>query len=1000
MLYSTGWGQAPTVAQYSTDDGLIQSQVRAILQDKQGYLWLGTHRGVSRFDGREFLNFEPSQKSDELIGTFISGILEDQKGNLWFASDQGLSKYDGLRFTNFQQQDGLSSNRILCLHQRTNGDIWIGTREAGLTIYKNGTFTKNPIRWPVSQVKRSINSILEDQNNTIWLGTDDGLWTLEENTLVQVETPFLPGGTRVLSLLKLEETLWVGTNVGLFAMDGGNFRSFSEKDGLPDNSVFCLQTDALGRLWAGTGEGIAFLSKGKFEQLLGSNQLAYNIRSSTLDREGNLWFGTEGGGAFRLSQGLFSLFNLGNGLSSNLPKSFLEDGRGNIWISTVDKGISIYDGRNFRYLTESNGLGSNDIVFSTKDSQGRFWFASYTNGLSMYDGQFHAYSTQHGLASNAVYGLTFDAEGNLWIGTDKGLNHWNLTTDEITHTTVEGGLIDNTIYYLRFDQDSTLWMGTPRGICRRLSDGTFIRDSIANNVLTILEDHRHHMWLATASGLIHYDGESFRPIRLEEGLGQTEPLPSGANTVIAILLDGHTLWVGTEDGLFVLDLDKYYEQPDQEGYLRHLTRKDGLPSLEINANAAFGDSKGFIWFGTNEGAARINPLDLTKEAQKPEVKPLVHITKVQPPAGIDSWAESGYLLDPVTQLPKNLKLPHSSNRLEVAFSGIFLTNPKGLKYQVWLEGLDTTWTSTTNSSATYANLAPGDYTFKVRVTSSDVDFTQPATFSFSIKPAIYQTWPFRLALIGLMGMIGLVIYWVLSSRTKRKREEERMKNKAEKLALEHQALYAMMNPHFTFNALQSIQFFIMKQDKIAATRFLSSFAKLIRKNLESTKSEFIALGEEVERLNLYLGLEKMRFKDKFNYKVTVEPDIDLAETQIPPMILQPYVENSIKHGIMPLEAEGEIAVDVIKRDEDHLLIRIIDNGIGVEASKARRANRPNQHVSKGMQITQDRLALFGKMTRKEHGVEIKELYHPDGSIAGTEVTMLLPLAIGHGLTFD
>ena len=178
---------------------------------------------------------------------------------------------------------------------------------------------------------------------------------------------------------------------------------------------------------------------------------------------------------------------------------------------------------------------------------------------------------------------------------------------------------------------------------------------------------------------------------------------------------------------------------------------------------------------------------------------------------------------------------------------------------------------------------------------------------------------------------------------------------------------------------------------MAASKFLSQFAKLVRKNLESTRSDFITLEEEVSRLDLYLSLEKMRFKDKFDYEVKIDPQIEIHETVLPPMIFQPYVENSIKHGINPLPNGGKILVEIQKRDDDHLFVRIRDNGIGITASQAKRANRPQDHVSRGMQITRDRLALFAKMSGKSHEVETREIENPDGTIGGTEVTMLLPL---------
>jgi LytS/YehU family sensor histidine kinase len=246
-------------------------------------------------------------------------------------------------------------------------------------------------------------------------------------------------------------------------------------------------------------------------------------------------------------------------------------------------------------------------------------------------------------------------------------------------------------------------------------------------------------------------------------------------------------------------------------------------------------------------------------------------------------------------------------------------------------------------------------------------------------------------MIGIIAAIAYGIYFALQERAAQQREQAQIQTKADSLQLEQQALYAMMNPHFTFNALQSIQYFIMVQDKMSATKFLTQFAKLVRMNLDSSKSQFISLNDEIERLKLYLSLEKMRFQDKFDYALEVDEEIDKSETLIPPMILQPFVENSLKHGIMPLEGNGEISVHIQEEDENTLLVSIRDNGIGISASKKMKADRPNDHVSQGMTITQDRLKLFSKTTGKAYTIDFEEVEKEDGTIGGTLVRIRLPM---------
>ncbi|MEL7339546.1 MAG: histidine kinase, partial [Bacteroidota bacterium] len=338
------------------------------------------------------------------------------------------------------------------------------------------------------------------------------------------------------------------------------------------------------------------------------------------------------------------------------------------------------------------------------------------------------------------------------------------------------------------------------------------------------------------------------------------------------------------------------------------------------------------------------------------------------------------------------ELDYTDNQLDFSFIGISLKSPQQVEYKYRLRGND--WSrSTRQTTVAITNLSPGTYTFEVtaKKEGESWDFDNFDSYTFTIASPFYASWWFITLVILAVLAIAYYIYAVYANRRRQQREEQRIRNQAEKLALEHQALYAMMNPHFTFNALQSIQFFIHRQDKKAANKFLSSFAKLVRKNLESTQSDTITLGEEVERLKLYLSLEKMRFPEKFDYVVKVEPGLDLSDTEIPPMLLQPFVENSIKHGIMSLETDGLIEVKIESHGEDHLRVRIEDNGIGIVESKKRQANRPKDHVSKGMQITMDRLALFARMSGKEYSLDIDEIKGDQEQVEGTRVDMILPL---------
>ena len=993
LITSPAWlpAQVYNVTRYATEHGLVQSQVMAIMQDRKGFLWLGTHRGVDLFDGNSFQHIGTDEG---LAGNFLRAIVQDQDGHVWMASDGGITHFDGVRFTQLtsqRQPHRLLEDDVQALLRDQQGRIWIGYSSRGFSLWTGDSLLHNPYPWPQGSEEHTILSLFEDRRGRVWIGTRTGLyWQEGEGPIQRLSPQPFARGTEIYALLEDQDgLLWIGTQRGVWLWDGQQLRQQALPGNSPeDQAVYCMTQEASGQIWLGTGNGILryregqFLRPGRRDRLL-----EYQMRSALVDDEGNIWFGTDGGGLRKVTEGIFESYDMKDDLTSNLAKSFLEDDRGRIWISAKDRGIAVYDGEG---VTETysgqDGLGGDAICTSYEDSRGHFWFASYNGTLTRYDGQaFQAYDRSDGLEANAVYWVSEGPDRRLWVGTDNGIFRFDGQRFSGRYTTREG-LLSNTVYSMLRDPSGRMWIGTAEGLCR-WEAGTFTTlpapGKVGPNVITLLQDPQQRVWVGSAAGLACFVDDTAYWLKISDA--------SGAHTVVALVIEADRyLWVGTENGVYRLDLQAY-QTGATEADFDHFTQKDGLPSLECNANAAFVDANGDLWIGTAEGAIHKPAGTQRREAVIP---PRIYITQVR-----TSRAAAGEAFAYPANgagLPPRMALPYTDNRLIFEYIGLSLKSPRQVEYKFRLDPLDDDWqpyTSTRQTSVFYPNLDPGTYTFQVaaRRESDPWDFTRFAEYTFTISPPFWATWWF-IALMGLLlAGLGWSIYYVIHTRRQRVQEERRIRNTAEKLQLEHQALYAMMNPHFTFNALQSIQYFIHRQDKKAANKFLSSFAKLVRKNLESTKVDVISLGEELDRLQLYLSLEKMRFPEKFDYQITVDPEVDQSGIQLPPMLLQPFVENSIKHGIMALEHDGLIEIIVEPVDDDYLRIRIRDNGIGITASKARRADRPSDHVSKGMQITQDRLALFARMSQKRYSLEFHELKDASDQVAGTEVEMVLPL---------
>ena len=402
-------------------------------------------------------------------------------------------------------------------------------------------------------------------------------------------------------------------------------------------------------------------------------------------------------------------------------------------------------------------------------------------------------------------------------------------------------------------------------------------------------------------------------------------------------------------------------------------------------NSSFIDKKGFLWFGTASGLVTYNPKLRRESFSSPHIilkNILINYQYIDYKKYSDGTNRNG--------LPINLRLPFSKNNLTFEIDGVSLSNYPGMKFQYWLEGQGTGWSPlNANTTVTYNSLPAGTYILHARSVDSRGNVSAEIKFQFLIKQAFYKTWWF----IGLTSVLLIfVIYRIFQFRLKREREineKETLEYKSRLLTLEQKSLNASMNRHFIFNSLNSIQYFINTQDRLSANRFLTNFAKLIRKNLDSSDDgSLVPLSQELERLELYMSLESMRFKDRFEYKINCPEGIDAESIIIPAMMLQPFIENSIIHGILPDEDKiGLIEVN-ITLEKDLLIIEIDDNGVGIETSINSKLNYDGDHRSQGMEITTKRIELLKKLSNRYFElIGPIQINNNDSSIKGTRVTL-------------
>ncbi|RYG11039.1 MAG: diguanylate cyclase, partial [Chitinophagaceae bacterium] len=427
------------------------------------------------------------------------------------------------------------------------------------------------------------------------------------------------------------------------------------------------------------------------------------------------------------------------------------------------------------------------------------------------------------------------------------------------------------------------------------------------------------------------------------------------NIINKLFVKGEYLWAISNNGVNRISFKNNKITINSFDYANDLL-SDDLNDLFIDDNTAY--------FATNNGLVYFN-FNLTSQVKSAPKIYISSITHNKVPLDLSS---SSFSFEP------------EEHNIVLNYGAVDFKN-KQITYRYRLKA-DVKWTETKNRRLELSALEPDTYAFEVSAKSQDNQWSEPAKIHFELEKHFWQTWWFFSILIVVGGSLLYVVTVNITKRQKNKEQEQLLlKNKT--LMLEQRALQAMMNPHFVFNVMNSIQHYINTSNTSLANRVLTGFAKLIRKNLEICTKSYINLEEEVDYLNLYLSLEKYRFGDKFKYQISIDPQIDKEESFIPSMLLQPFIENAIWHGIMPLEEGGEVAININLKEEGYLQINIIDNGVGIENSLSQ---KKSGHQSKGMDLTQERINLLNKIEAKPIQLSIKQ-----NGKSGTIVTILVPL---------
>jgi streptogramin lyase len=1032
------------VINWTMEDGLSAAGAHTMIKDAKGFLWIGSDGGgFCRFDGATFKEYRPDPNDRNTINSDrITSFTEDSLKNIWIGTDKGLSRYDfkADTFTNFTP---LSSATAIHITMSSGIVAPIGsTKDAIFCLEPGGWITAFDIhtlkRSPIVHVSKDM-SVLWNTNKSFFDAGSNSIWMLSGGTLEQpgggIQQIFLdngkpkeytwpwlrknvtqhPHGAEDMVYDSERNSIWINSDDGLlqFSLKDKQFYHIDALNDLTNSKAYergvGIDVDRNGRVWFSTFYNGIFIYDPKSNAgrpVFSDPALQKKAGDANLhlycDQDGIVW--TSNWGEFGIYEILphnpaFERFTANpkkkDSLSNPAINRIIAAANGEVWMGTKD-GLNIFDTKTdkFQVLRQRDlpGIRGNHIVPVYVDSiRQKAWIRSTIAAsepqMDLYEmdlktRQCKPIVLRDGtklLDSFSVMSDWFRPYKNGLIFCDEGHGIFEIKENSLFADLVVPMkslysamvLAEDRFIFLRgfgsapnvtFENKNGKWIKTPH-----------LFDSLEAGIFYNRKDQTY--WVSFKSQLAHYskDLRKIKTYRQADGY-------NGAHNML--LDDDDNLW-------FANKLNQVSRLNTRTGIITTIPETSGYQKPNFDHPTAAKDQDGSLYFVYPGGFDRIYPERYLSTATSSVYLLSLAINKKTLPlsVGVNNLEE--------------LSLRYNQNTISIETGIIdFYARGKGrIRYKLREDDNEGDWQYSSNAYYTirYEKLPPGKYKLVLQASNTGNEFNSPEKIlMFNISPPFWQTWWFRIAAtIFIIASIYTIMRWRIQQRfrlrlerSEKERQVAELKQKATEL--EMQALRAQMNPHFIFNSLNSINRFILQNERAQASEYLTKFSKLVRMILQNSQASSISLDSELESLGLYLNLEALRFNYHFDYKVSVPKDLDISALRVPPLILQPYVENAIWHGLMHKEERGKLDIEVSEED-DHLYFKITDNGIGREKARALASKSATKHKSMGLRITAHRIAMLQNAETLESPVTINDLVNADGSAAGTEVVIKMPV---------
>lgn len=727
-------------------EGLSQSRVRAIVQTRDGYLWLGTDGGLVRFDGVSFTSF--TVQSGSLQDNEVWALKEDRDGVLWIGTTAGLSRLENGRFTSYTKAEGLPDDWVRQIDADPAGNLWIATYR-GVCRLTGGVFTSFSTK----------DGLAHDFVTEVCAGLPEGVYAVAAYQLHRfvngrfvVETAVAPPSDGWLTNLSkgTDGSLWLAFEKGTIKrLQAGRITVFPRSND-PNARGGRILEDAQGNVWLGRSSGLFRLQDGQFVQVFSndSNARLGTVLSMSLDREGSLWLGLGSDGLARARRTQFVTLTTEDGLPDNNTRSVFQDSRGDIWIGTVNSFACWSRGR-FTNYRELNGVPIGSVAAIGEDPAGVVWIGSAGELLKVEDGRVTKDPAWKRVIN--IMAICRDPQGRMWVGTD-GDGLFRFEGDQQTVFRARDGLAGDRVRGLLVDRRGSLWVTTLGGGVSRYADGKFTtftsKDGLGNDrVVGVFEDEDESLWFATRTGLSRYREGRFSNVRAQDGL---------YSEFVHSMLDDRrgNFWFSCSQGIFKVrqtDLTALASGERKTIVSESYGMKDGLRSTAFSAGIqpnAFRTADGRLLFTSPKGLVTVDPSKVTMN----EVPPPVYVERAQ-------FNRRDVPVD------RPAVIPPGTNELEIHYTALGFLAPAKVRFKYRLEGFDSAWVEAgTRRFAHYASLPAGEYHFRVIACNEDGRWNETgATFAFALTPFFYQRiWFHALCLLGFVALVGAALQWRLA----------------------------------------------------------------------------------------------------------------------------------------------------------------------------------------------------------------------------------------------